>query len=178
MYCRRLNAAVHEFIGQSREPLVLACVHSLFIQFQQISTYPHLASEPIVGNPDRLSLSELHDAAQSIVDSETQQEIAKAVTEYTDLQHTQQASADAETIAEAACKGRISTVFVANDAEIWGTPDRSTSAIKLAVGNESPERDEFLNRIAIQTVMHGGIAYTLPLASMPCRKPIAALFRY
>jgi hypothetical protein len=177
MYCRQLDAAVRDLLGQSSEPLVLACVKELFAEFQTIHTYPHVVSEPIRGNPDRLSQSELHEAAQRIIDSETEKQIARAVAEYT-VQNTDRASTNAEAIFEAALRGCVRTIFVADDAEMWGTLDQVTGATRLAIGSQSPERDEFLNWIAIQTVIHGGIAYALPLASMPSRKPVAALFRY
>jgi hypothetical protein len=178
LYCRQIDAALHDLIWQSNDSLVLACVKELFVEFQQINTHPHLVSEPIAGNPDRLGPSELHGAAQKIVDSQTQKQIAQAVAEYTELQETDRAASNPEVILEAADNGRIRIVILAEDAEIWGTVDRSTGATRLAIGTQSPEREEFLNRIATQTVKHGGIAFTLPLASMPSRKPVAALFRY
>jgi hypothetical protein len=178
IYCRQVGAVMRELIGQSSEPLVLACVKELFVEFQQVNTYLHLASEPIAGNPDRLSPADLHEAAQKIVDSEAQKQIAQAVAQYTELQDTNQTTANAEAILEAAVNGRVRTVFVAEDAEMWGTLDQSPGATRLAIGSQGFEHEEFLNRIAIQTVTHGGIAYTLPLASMPSGKPVAALFRY
>jgi len=178
LYCQQIDAALRDLIWQSNQPLVLACVKELFVEFQQINTYPHLVSEPIPGNPDRLGPSELHETAQKIVDSETQKQIIQAVAEYSELQDTDQATSNAEAILEAVRDGRIRTVLIAEDAEMWGTLDRSAGVTKLAIGSQSPEHEEFLNRIAIETVRHGGNAYTLPLASMPFGKPIAALFRY
>ncbi len=97
---------------------------------------------------------------------------------YSEVQGTDRATSDAEAILEAADNGRVRILFVAEDAEVWGTLDQSTGSTRLAIRSQSPEHEEFLNRIAIETVRHGGIAYTLPLASMPSGKPIAALFRY
>lgn len=178
MYRHQIDTTVRQLIGQSSEPLVLACVKELFAEFQQIHTYPHLVNEPIIGNRDRLSPSELHKTAQQILGSETRKQVVQAAAECKELQDTDQASVDAEAIIEAALQGRVGTVFIADDAEMWGTVHRATGATKVAIGDPNPEREELLNLVAIQTVTHGGIAYALPLASMPSSKPAAALFRY
>jgi hypothetical protein len=178
MYCRRVNQGIHKTIGQSAEPVVLACVNDLFVEYQQVNTYAHLLSEPIAGNPDRLSAELLHRAAQRIVDAEVQKKAALAVSTDIEGQATRRASMDTEAVLRAAFNGQIQAVLIASDSEIWGSFDRVNSTFRPATLNRTEEGEEFLNLISIETILHGGLAYTLPRNSMPSRKEFAALFRY
>jgi hypothetical protein len=177
-YCRMLSNAVQEIIGNSTDPFVVACVKELFIEFKKVAKHFNLIDKAILGNPDRLSPVELHDAAQQIVDADTQKRVEQAAAEYAELRNTDRATTNVEVILEALSEGRVKTAFVARDAEVWATLDQSINPAKVAIGAQSPEREEFLNIIAIETLMQNGSIYTLPLASMPSGKPAAAVFRY
>jgi len=176
-YCRQIDSGVHRLIGHSDEPLILACVRELFAGYQQVNTYPRLLPEPIPGSPDRLTPESLHSAAQAILDSELEKEIARARSSYIELENTEQSSANADAILTAASDGRIQTVLMADEAEMWGVIDRSSGGLRLAIGTESPSREELLNVIAVESVANGGLVYSLPLDSMPHGKPVVALFR-
>lgn len=175
IYCQFVDSAFDELIGQSEEPLVVAAVKELFFDFRRVSKYPHLLDEPIPGNPDRLTPAVLHEAAQKIVDSDGQKQLANALLRYTEMRATPWASDNAESIFRAAYEGRIRTVFIAEDAEIWCSSDQLIGSV--AIGEQGPGREELLNLIVAQTLRHGGLAYSLPLDSMPSRKPVAAEFR-
>ena len=177
-YCRYLDAAIKPLIGTSELPLVLACVKEFVPAFREVSTYSNLLPQAIIGNPDRLTPAFLHEAAQTIVDSKTKEEMQNAVAQYTNLQSSGLASCDAEAVLQYALDGLVRTAFVAEDAEMWGSLERSDGKLKIAVSSESPQHEEMLNLIAIQTVTHGGLVYALPLASMPDEKPAAAILRY
>jgi hypothetical protein len=178
MYCRQLAAGIHDTIGISGEPLILACVNNLFAEYQQVNRSPHLLAEHISGNPDRLTAPALHRAAQEIIESESRKANDKALSQYMDVQGTENTSDTAAVILESASEGQVRYAFIASDAEMWARIDRSNGSLRLSVGNEAPEHEELLNLIALETVRHGGVAHLLPLASMPSNKPVAALFRY
>jgi hypothetical protein len=177
MYCRDVNTSIHKLLSESGEYLVLACVKELFSEYQQVNSYHGLLRTPIAGNPDRLAPEELHRAGQQIVDSRTHEQTLEALRACMDAS-SPRTSENAEEIFSATVAGRVMSLFVADDAEMWGSIERSGDSPRLVMGNEGPEREELLNLMAIETVKHGGTVYSLPLQSMPSAKPVAALFRY
>lgn len=177
IYCRDVNAGVHRLIGHSGEPLVLACVKELFAEYQQVNTYEGLVPTPVHGNPDELALGELHRAAQQIVDKRTDEQTLEALGAYL-AANREHISENAAEIFSATAAGRVRSLFVAGDAEMWGSIEQSADGPQLVIGGEGPEHEELLNLMVIETMKHGGRVHSLPLQSMPFGKPVAALFRY
>ncbi|MBI2965301.1 MAG: hypothetical protein HYY34_03740 [Chloroflexi bacterium] len=85
-----------------------------------------------------------------------------------------------EEVIRAASQGRVEELFVATDAELWGTFEPATGAVKLmpAMG---PDADDLLDLAAVMTLASGGNVYPLPMSEMPGpgpAHPLAAVFRW
>lgn len=59
LYCRHISAAIERQLGKTGSPLILACVAEYVPAYREVNHYAQLMQEAILGNPDRLSTSEI-----------------------------------------------------------------------------------------------------------------------
>ncbi|HEY1945538.1 MAG TPA: hypothetical protein VGG97_00925 [Bryobacteraceae bacterium] len=178
LYCRHIQAAIRKLLGVSGDPLILACVKEYIPLFQRVNTYANLSFEAILGNPDHLTPSELHAAAQKIANLQGQQKAKAALARYTELRHTGRSLATPPDILRAVFQGRIADVLIASDVDVWGAFDPATETVSLSPNAPRANDEELLNLIAIEASLHGGMVNSLPLAAMPAGQVATAVLRY
>ncbi len=175
-YCRRIDQGLREWLGEKRTPVVLAGVNYIVAMFREVSHYPQLTEEAIIGNPDRISADTLHAKAWNILQPQFHHKQADAIETYYRLANTKHATTDLLKIVREAYQGQVQILFTAVDCEQWGIFDPESQAIYL-----SPDPtgicDDLLNLAAAQTWLTGGSVYSVPLAEMPATALIAAVFR-
>jgi hypothetical protein len=88
------------------------------------------------------------------------------------------ASHDLIDIAQAAARGQIQTLFVAEDRHIWGYLDREFGAVEVLRQKHDATSDDLLDDIAELTLLKGGKVKVLPSDQMPNELPIAAIYRW
>ena len=157
--------------------MALAGVEYLFPIYTEANTYPHLLNHGVEGNPETLSLEELHERAWAIVQPHFQEAQQGAAAHYQQLANTEQASKDIRAIVPAAHYGRVDTLFVAVGLQSWGAFDPQTNTIDIH-REEEPGDEDLLDLAAVQTLLHGGKVYAMEPAEVPDGVPLAAVFRY
>lgn len=176
-YFHKVDAGLSDLLGNEQVPLVLAGVDYLLPIYHEANTYPHLVDEGIAGNPEEISVKELHQQACNIMQPRFLRGQREAAARYRQLAETEQASNELERIVPAAHYARVDTLFVALGVEQWGAFDRDSSAIRLHAEAE-PGDDDLLDFAAIQTLLHGGTVYALGKDQIPGGALMAAVFRY
>ena len=81
-YARKIDAALRPVLAGRDTPLILAATGRLASIYASVCSYPSLAGDTIVDSPDRMSDTELADAARPILDATYQTEIAQFRTLY------------------------------------------------------------------------------------------------
>lgn len=178
-YLNILDASLKPMLREQRVPLVLAAVDYLHPIYHDQSEYPHLMEKGIIGNPENVSMDELHAQSWPIVAPVYRQEIDEAKEVYGNLSATERSGTDLREIVSAAVWARVDTLFVAEGSEQWGTFDPSSG--KVVVRKEGPRTYEDLALVdfaATHTLLNGGAVYVLPQEHMPADKPLAAIFRW
>ena len=178
-YLNILDAGLKPMLREQRVPLVLAAVDYLHPIYHDQSEYQHITEKGIIGNPENVSMSELHAQSWPIVEPIFHQEIDAAKEVYGNLSATERSGTDLREIVSAAVWARIDTLFVAEDSEVWGTFDPASS--KVTVRKEGPRTYDDLALVdfaATHTLLNGGAVYVLPQDDMPADKPVAAIFRW
>jgi hypothetical protein len=176
-YFQQIDRGLHGLLRDESVPLVLAGVEYLFPIYQQANTYPYLLHQGVPGNPDKLSSDALHAAAWEVVEPYFQRFQEKAAAQYSDNVGTAQTSNDIREIMPAAYNGKIGSLFVAIDQELWGHFDPTSNTIH--VHKEARFRDDdLLDVAATQTILHGGSVYAVEQAKVPGQSVLAAVFRY
>ena len=94
------------------------------------------------------------------------------------LYNTPKTSYEAKDIVTAAVNGRIDTLFLPNDRDLYGTYDKENGHLAI---NESKEvRNVSLSHmVALNTILQNGNVYLLPSEEMPIKNTyFNALFRF
>lgn len=178
-YFRQLDRGVHELLGDEQAPLILAGVDYLLPIYREANTYPHLASAEIEGNPDKLSAEDLHSPAWALVEPLFREKREEAATKYRALAGAGSglASDRVQEALPAAYHGRIETLFVALNLQLWGSFDAQANVTQLHSEPEPGDAD-LLDLVAVHTLLNGGAVYALAPEAVPGQGSLAAVFRY
>lgn len=171
------NSALERELRDSHLPLLVAAVDSTFTEFRKINRYPHLLEENVHGNADRWSDSELHERAGQAFRNWTARQREHAIGQCQELIGTPRTCSDVDGALLAAGQGRVGTLVLSSDAEVWGKYDTQRGSIEIHQG-EGPGEEDLLELAAVETLRHGGDVYAVPPDAVPAESPVVALYRY
>lgn len=177
-YFMRIDDGLQEFFREENDPLVFAGVDYLFPMFKEACHYRRLIAEPVTGNPDGLSADELHRKAWALVEPGFRAGEATALERYGDGTPRGLASDDVGQILEAATTGRVETLFLNPQREIWGRVDERTGHVQHLCETPQPGAVDLLDHAAAQTLRTGGTVYAIAADRMPNHSAMAAIYRY
>jgi hypothetical protein len=167
-----VDRSVNKERGQNEAPLVLMAVERMVSLYREITQCTHVVREAIAKDPSYLIPSEVHDLALPVV----RRYAASRDQAFLKSSDADLAASLSDTI-QFASKGRVHTLFVANEAEVWGLFDIARGNIVI-----HPERriesEDLLNIAALQTISHGGTAIGVSQHEMPKGKITVAKYRY
>lgn len=176
-YLRAIDHAVSGVLAGQRVPLVVAGLEGVVSRYRQVSRYPHLLDEGVVGNPDDMSLDALQAAGWRIAEPRyaslrTQQEAAMAAGLGGRL-----TSLDLGAIADAAFQGRVDALWISAGEHRWGRWNPVEAHLDLHPQREPGDYD-VVDRIAITAWERGAALYVDEAWKTPGAGPLAALYRY
>ncbi|MGF2036637.1 MAG: hypothetical protein RMZ43_015210 [Nostoc sp. CmiVER01] len=174
-----VDGALHEKLKLQKAPLVLAGVEYLLPLYRQANTYQHLMDEGITGNPEILSVQELHDQAWPIVEADFQKSQQVVLEQFHELfgGDTGKASNNLEEVISAAYYQRVDSLLVAVGQQQWGLFDPSSETVYLHPEKETGDED-LLDFVAAHTLLNGGTVYAVPFEEIPYSTAVAAIYRY
>ena len=160
---REVGKVVDRHLGSSDAPLILAAKSRLAGHIRKHIGYRYVAAEAIQSDPVALGDEALHAEAWRIaeslvrVDRENARRRLRAQLDGAGIA----GAAELQTLLREAIAGRVDSVFLAADANVWGYFDEEYQVLRLDPQNE-PENEDVLNRLAIETLTRGGDVFTLP----------------
>lgn len=175
---RDLDAALHPLLERQSAPLVFAGVEYLFPLYQAENTYSHLLDHPLPGNPEQRGLDELHRQASTLLQPLWSAPRTHDLQRFERVQGTHRVSANLDAIISAAIAGRVESVFVADDVAVWGQYDPAQRRATIQSPSVDSRCEDLLDRIAVETFVHGGRVHVVPAQDIPGGPLVAALFRY
>ena len=176
-FFRKIDHGLHEILARDTAPLILAGVEYLHPIYRQANTYPHLLEQGIMGNTELLSAKDLHDKAWKIVGPYFSTEQQKIVAQYQNLSGTGRTSSDLREVLVAAGEGRVESLFIAADAQQWGSFEQASGDFELHDGDGGGGA-ELIDQLATAALSNGARVFVLDGESVPGEKPLAAVFRY
>lgn len=176
-YFHLLDEGLDSLLAGEDAPLVLAGVDYLLPIFREASAYDHIIGEEITGSHEPLSDAQLHEQAVPLVQSLLEEARAAVVERYGLNASRDLATTDVTDALLAAHRGRITTLFVATDDEVWGRFDTTSGLVDLH-SDRQPGDSDLLNLATIYTVQNDGEVYAVPREAVPEGAPIAAIFRF
>ncbi len=178
-YLNLVDHGLKEFFREKRAPLVLAGVDYLLPIFHEASEYANIMEEGVTGNPEMLRPEELQEQAWPIVEPYFRQQLENVIAQYHELVGTGTATDNLEEVVAAAFYGRVESLLVATDSQVWGIFDPDTGKVVHSHDEKKHEDDIALSDFAAtKTLETGGAIYALSQAEMPTDSPIVAVFRY
>ena len=177
-YFNAIDAGLMKMIGNSKAPLVLASVDKLFPIYKQVNSYSNLFNTNISGNPELWNNAQLHEESWKLIEPYFEKTKQDKIKQFKDLYHTQKTSYGFKDAISAAINGKIDTLFIQDNTDLYGTYNMENEHItidKLKQFNNA----SLTNLSALQTIKQGGIVYLLDAEEMPIKgEPLSALLRY
>ena len=175
-FFRIVDRCVHPLLRDQSAPLVLAGVAYLQPIYREANTCPHLADDGVDGTPDVLGEEALRDRAWAIVEPLFLKRQDEALARYRQFAHTGHASSDTREVAQAAREGRVETLFVAIEGQLWGSRSTSNAGTQMHLARERGDEEQ-LNLATILTLLHGGAVYAVGPESLAGGTRLAAVLR-
>lgn len=177
-FFRAVDKSLHNVLNNKKEPLVVACQDYLFSIYQEANTYKNLYPRPVNGNPsDFENEKELHKAAFKLVKNHFEEEKMKKKHSFRELTPKRK-SADVSAIIPAIYEGKVDTLFLKKDEDLWGNYNENMASVE--VEKESNSRNiSLMNLAATKVVEQNGNVYLFEEEFMPePDSKINAIFRY
>lgn len=177
-FLQLVDRGIRKLLSGTNAPLAIAAVEYLCAAFKQVSKYPNILDGGIFGNPQLISLEELHQRAWEMVSPYFRKDQETAAARFHDALSTSLASHALKQIVPAAYNARVDTLFVSKEHQVWGKYDRENELLEVREGNAQPDDEGLLDVAATQCLLNGGTVYAVAPQEMPIPGPIAAIFRY
>ena len=175
-FYKAVDRGVSERLNGSNAPLVLAGVHEDAAIYRMINTYPVLLSRSISGSPSGSTSAkenEVVEQAYWIVRSDRAEKASARLAELKERTSPARFSVHLEPVLQAAAEGRVDRIYIDESAQRLGLFADSKHG-----GQSNWGEEDLLNRAAVETILHGGLAFALPNSGMPDDAAVAAVFRY
>lgn len=176
-YFQLVDRGLHALLRDEQVPVVLAGVEFLFPIYRKANTYPHLLHEGIAGNPEKESAEVLRSRAWPLVVPYLMKPQQEAAARYKACELCGRASNAIRAIIPAAYYGRIKSLFMVRDQEVWGRFNALTNTLHIRRQPRFGDND-LLDMAASQALLRDGAVYLVEQADMPDEGPVAAIFRY
>ena len=171
-FYKAVDKGVNTLLRNDPTRLMLAGTETEIALYRRVTSYPRLFEKHVHGSAEGLSDTELHSRAVDLASKEPSDELGRALADYAKRQPGR-TSSDPREIVKAAFEGRVSDLFVAAGAELYGTWNEETHEVDTTRPDE-----ELLNAAALRTALHGGRAFELEAEEMPAPRDAVAVLRY
>jgi len=177
-FFRAIDKGVKKILGDNKNPLLLACVDSSYFQYKKTNSYPHLYDKNIGGDPEFRDKNSLHQESWKLMKVYFEKTKKDKLKQFTDFYHTPKTSFELNDIIPAGVDGKIDTLFVQHNTDIFGAYDWENKHVILDEQKEI-HNISLTNLVALQTFTQGGKVYVLEADEMPIKEcAVIALFRY
>lgn len=176
-YLRFIDREVQGQLEEKNAPLILACVDYLAPLYKEISKHSAVLDEIIKGNPENVSINDLHQKAWQIVHPHFKEKQEEVKNRYLELKGTGKTSNSILEILPAAYHGRISELFVVPGLQQWGYYNPETEEVILNEDSQTGYED-LIDQAAVKSFANNGSIYALDKSQMPDTTPVAAILRW
>jgi len=178
-HLRRLTAAVEAELKNDRRPVVLVADAETAGHFRKLTKLPGLLPDGVLKFPNGQGDAELVAKAREIVGDPDETAIS-AVIEQVNARlgsNLPTVAIRLDDVVTAAHDGRIESVVIAADQKVWGRFDPQTRIV-VAHTTPTPNDEELLNEIVIQTLAKGGQAFAAARDLLPRQALAVAILRF
>lgn len=175
LFLKWIEAKINKEPGYKSTPLYVFTADVLFQSYKEITGHPQpvFCKMDISAGVPRIEAL-LHQANLHVQKSISQQ---KAVSSKTvgELAREKKVVDDLFKISKAAIGGKVKTLFLRDNIEIWGHFRRKSGEITFHEKQLDSKDDDILDDIACEVIRHGGEVVVLTGKEMPSPSPAAAI---
>ena len=175
-YCRIIQDAVLERIGDNRLPLILAASAEFGPSYRSINSYPELLPDGIDAHPDSLSRDELDARAKSILDRHYRISLDEWKEDFGNKRSQGLATSKLDEVSRAAVSAAIATLHFDVESSVEGTIDEQGFVTK--VEEPGPDSYPLVDEIASRVLRSGGTVMAVRNKDLIDGSPVAAVLRY
>jgi hypothetical protein len=170
-----IMSKLHEF---QQFPLVVCCIDYYFPVYREANTHANLYPQFASCNPADLDARSLHQKAWQVIEPYFTRAFHEKKERFFIGTDKGKASSNIREIIPAAIQGKIETLFLEKNADVFGIYDPSTGGISIQE-EQSIANVSLMNMAAKKVFEQGGSVYLLNKEDMPePSSEINALFRY
>lgn len=176
-FLHEVDHAVSAFLTPLHQPLLLSGVEESVVKFKKISKYPRILTATLPKMPDPTHKEErLHAEAVKVILMYQEDSRKNSLKSFEETVPAKKVSTLPDVLRQAG-QGKIDTLFLAEDKQIWGEFDTQTLSTITDV-HQNPRSAELLNIAASLTLQNSGKVLTVPVKQMPDGVIAAATLRY
>jgi hypothetical protein len=177
-YLRKVNKGITKLLKNEKVPLVVAGVDYLVSAYREVTSLDNLYERHIPGNPKLLGLESLHKRALDLLQPYFNKTKKEKTEVFRQFQGTPKTANNIDDIVPEAMHGKIDTLFMLKDQDVFGMVDEVSDQVEYKEGAELAEVSLF-NLAAKEAFLHGGNVYLVEQEEMPDGFSIInALYRY
>jgi hypothetical protein len=170
-----IMSKLHDF---QEPPLVICCLDYYFPIYKEVNTHKNLYPQHISCNPADHDISSLHEKARQMLEPYFRQHLLDKKDKFLIAFDRGKASRDIKEIVKAAVTGRIDTIFIEKNSDVFGIYDQSSGETIIHEDHDIANVS-LINLSAKKTFDQGGTVYLLDRIDMPDGSvDMNALFRY
>ncbi|MGM0603250.1 MAG: hypothetical protein ACQESS_08060 [Bacillota bacterium] len=174
-YLRKIDEVVNNQLKNIKEKLIITADDSLFSHYQNINSYPEMLNENINGNPEKISLDNLHEKSWQLIKPHLHDYKDEITEKYSEMKNSDKTSDKLEDIIEAAYYSKVDTLLLDKTAEKEGFFDAENNRVKK---DNIKNGYDLYNFAVLHVINNGGKVYPLTSDEMPEETDIAAIYRY
>jgi hypothetical protein len=175
-FLQLVDDGLRERLPAAETPVVLAGVDELVHRFHDLSKHRGLIPGGVAGNPDSLDPRRLHAEAWEVARDVLEADAVRAVERFLELRGTDRASDRLQEVAPAAAQGRVETLLLAADREVWGRLEANGDVV---IHDERRDGDvDLLDRLAALGLQRGAEVVARRAERLPDGVAAAAVMRY
>lgn len=175
-YCRIIQDAVLERIGDNRLPLILAASADFGPSYRSINSYSTLLPDGIEVHPDSLNRDELDTRAKAILDAHYRAKLDQWREDFGTKRSQGLATSKFAEVARAATSAAIAILHFDVEASVDGTIDEQGIVTKNQ--EPGPESYPLVDEIASRVLRSGGTVMAVRNKDLTDGSPVAAILRY
>lgn len=173
-----LQRQLDSYLQGDRLPLLLAGPHHQQEAFRAVSSYANLVERGMVGYIEDVDMKSLAGMSESIMEQYFSAFDAHALVAFHKARASGLATTNLKKIAEAAARGQVQSLLIAEDRHVWGHIDKETGSVRVLEQRTDATADDLLDDIAEMILVKGGRVTVLPSVQMPERQAIGAVLRW
>jgi len=177
-FFRKINQGVTKILSNKYNPLILACTDELFPIYKKVNSHHNLWNTNLSGDPEFKGKNELHKESWRLIQQYFETPKREKLENFKAKFQTTKTSNQLSEIIPAAINGKIDTLFIQKNKDVFGTYYSAKGCLILDDRKEKGNLS-LLNMAAINTFLQGGNVYFLEKEEMPVKNMIMnALFRF